>query len=325
MTSLLRYALVALACCALAGRAQAQEFPSRQITLIVPLAAGGAMDIVARGLAQKLSDRLKQPVVVENRVGGGTVVAATSLAKAEPNGYTLMFTPSATLTTNIGVYKQLPYDPAKDFAPVALTSQVGFVLVVNPSLPVQSVADLIKVAKERPGQMFFGSPGNATMPHLAGEIFKRAAGIQITHTPYRGSMPALNDVVAGHIQMTFTDPAISAPLVAEGKLRAIGVSSRSRVSAMPQVAPLAELGVKDFDAVSWHMIMARAGTPQDILDKLHGEFKAVGALPEVKEQIIRIGLIPIDSPPRAALKTYLDSEIQRWNQVVRDVGLVGSQ
>jgi len=303
----------------------AQEFPTRPLTLVVPLSAGGAMDIVARKIADKMSERLGQPVVVENRVGGGTVVAATSVAKAAPDGYTLMFTPSATLTTNVGVYKHLPYDPKHDFSLIALTSQVGFVLVVNPALQVHNVAELVAAAKARPGQLFYGSPGNATMPHLAGEMLKRETGAPITHVPYRGSIPALNDVVAGHTQMTFTDPAISAPLIQAGKLRPIGVSSKVRVTALPDVPPLAEAGLPNFEATSWHMIIAPSGVPQPVADKLHATLKAILGLPEIKNAILQIGLIPLDTPDRAELSRFLDAEIPRWNGLIQDLGLAGSQ
>jgi tripartite-type tricarboxylate transporter receptor subunit TctC len=303
----------------------AQEFPTRPITLVVPLSAGGAMDIVARRIADKMSERLGQPVVVENRVGGGTVVAAASVAKAAPDGYTIMFTPSATLTTNLAVYKSLPYDPKHDFSLIALTSQVGFVLVVNPSLQVHNVTELVAAAKAKPGQLFYGSPGNATMPHLAGEMLKRESGAPITHVPYRGSVPALNDVVAGHTQMTFTDPAISAPLIQAGKLQALGVSSRVRVTALPDVPPLAEAGLPNFEAVSWHMIIAPAGLPQPIADKLHVTIKNILALPEIKSAIVTIGLIPLDTPDRAELQRFLNAEIPRWNGLVQELGLAGSQ
>jgi tripartite-type tricarboxylate transporter receptor subunit TctC len=183
----------------------------------------------------------------------------------------------------------------------------------------------VAAAKARPGQLFYGSPGNATMPHLAGEMLKRETGAPITHVPYRGSIPALNDVVAGHTQMTFTDPAISAPLIQAGKLRPIGVSSKIRVTALPDVPPLAEAGLPNFEATSWHMIIAPAGVPQPIADKLHATLKSILALPEIKSAIVQIGLIPLETPDRAELTRFLDAEIPRWNGLIQDLGLTGSQ
>ncbi len=304
---------------------RAQEYPTRPITLVVPLAAGGAMDIVARTVAQKLSERLGRAVVVENRVGGGTVLAAASVAKAAPDGYTLMFTPGPTLTTNLAIYKSLPYDPRKDFTPIGLTSQVAFAFVINPSLPVNSLADLIKYAKDKPGALILASPGVATMPHLAGEILMSKTGIEIRHAPYRGSPAALNDVVAGHVHMMFADPSISVQLIGEGKLRALGVSSRNRIGVLPELAPMAEAGIPGFEATNWHMIVAPARTPSEIVQKLHAELMAVNALPEVKQQIVKIGLLPMESPSPDALRTFLDDEITTWTKFVQQIGLAGSQ
>lgn len=309
----------------LRGPAFAQDYPSRPITLVVPLAPGGAMDIVARTIGHKLSERLGRAVVVENRVGGGTVVAAVSVAKAQPDGYTLMFTPGPTLTTNAAIYKSLPYNPRKDFVPIGLTSQVAFALVVNPTLPVNSIAALVKYAKEKPGALILASPGVATMPHLAGELLMRKAGIAIRHAPYRGSPAALNDVVAGHVHMMFADPAISAPLARNGKIRALGVSSRNRIGVFPDLAPIAESGLEGFEATNWHMIVAPAGTPAAIVKTLHDALMTVNAMPEVKQQIEKIGLLPMDSPSPETLRTFLETEIVTWGQFVQQIGLAGSQ
>jgi tripartite-type tricarboxylate transporter receptor subunit TctC len=323
--SLQRLSFIILALAILHGQALAQDYPDRPITLVVPLAPGGAMDTVARTIGQKLSERLGKPVVIENRVGGGTVVAAVSVAKAPPDGYTLMFTPGPTLTTNAAIYKNLPYDPRKDFVPIGLTSQVAFALVINPSLPVNSIADLIKYAKEKPGELVLASPGVATMPHLAGELLMNKTGIKIRHAPYRGSPAALNDVVAGHVHMMFADPLISAPLAREGKIRALGVSSLNRIGVFPELAPMAESGIPGYEATNWHMIIAPANTPAAIVQKLHTELMAVTAMPEVKQQIVKIGLLPLDSPSPATLRTFLDTEITTWSKFVQQIGLAGSQ
>ena len=305
--------------------ARAQDYPNRPITLILPLGAGGAMDILARGqIGPKLSERLGKPVIIENRTGGGTVIAATAVAKSAPDGYTLFFTPAGTLTTNVTLYKQLPYDPAKDFVPIALTSKVAFVLVVNPSLPVNSVAELVKYAKERPGQLSYGSTGIGATPHLAFEMFQRIAGIKMTHVPYRGMPPANSDVIAGHINMVFTDPTF-APLIAEGKLKALAVSSLTRIASVPNVPTLNELGFKDFEAVSWHMVVAPAGTPKDVVARLNKELKSIMALPEVQQTVVKMGLTTNDTASPDELKRYLDAEIDRWGKLVQQVGIAGTE
>jgi tripartite-type tricarboxylate transporter receptor subunit TctC len=306
--------------------AAADEYPARPITLILPLGAGGAMDILARGQFEpKLKERLGKPIVIENRTGGGTVIAATAVAKSPPDGYTLFFVPAGTLTTNARLYKKLPYDPGKDFTPIALTSSVAFVLVVHPSLPVHSMKELVAYAKERPGQLAFGSTGIGATPHLAVEIVMRDAGLKMTHVPYRGMPQAVNDVVGNHVQMVFADPAGAPPLIKDGKLRPLAVSSRVRISSLPDVPTMEEAGFKGFEAVSWHMIVGPAGMPKEIVDRLHAEFKRIATSPEFKAQVDRMGLLAIDSSPPAALKSFLDSEIERWGKLVEDVGIAGSE
>jgi tripartite-type tricarboxylate transporter receptor subunit TctC len=319
----------AVAACLLLGAIQpatADDYPSRPITLVLPLGAGGAMDILARAQFEpKLKERLGKPVIIENRTGGGTVIAATAVAKAAPDGYTLFFAPAGTLTTNATLYKKLPYDPAKDFTPVALTSSVAFALVVHPSLPVHSVKELVQYAKERPGQLSFGSTGIGATPHLAVEMLMREAGLKMTHVPYRGMPQAVTDVVANHVQMVFADPAGAPALIKEGKLRALAVSSKVRIGAMPDVPTMEEAGFPGFEAVSWHMIVGPAGMPKEIVDKLAAEFKRIGTSQDFKAQVDRMGLLAIDTPPPDELKTYLDKEIASWGQLVRDVGIAGTE
>ena len=310
----------------IAQSALAQDYPARPITMVLPLGAGGAMDIIARGQFEpKLKERLGKPIIIENWTGGGTVIAATTVAKSPPDGYTLFFVPAGTLTTNTTLYKQLPYDPAKDFVPIAMMFKLGFVLVVNSSLPVHSVADLIKYAKERPGQLAFGSTGIGATPHLAVEMLKRAAGIEMTHVPYRGMPQAVNDVVAGHVQLVFSDAVNVPALVQQGRIRALAVSSLTRIGVVPDVPTMAEAGFPGFEAVSWHMIVAPTGTPKDIVNKLHTELKAIVATREFEQQATKMGLISIDLPPPDELLRFLHAEIGRWGKLVRDVGIAGTQ
>jgi tripartite-type tricarboxylate transporter receptor subunit TctC len=324
MRLLTRCAVAVLALAALPPAARAEDYPARPITLVLPLGAGGAMDIIARTQFEpQLRERLGKPVIVENRTGGGTVIAATTVAKSPPDGYTLFFVPAGTLTTNATLYKKLPYDPGKDFVPIALTSKVGFVLSVHPSLPVHSAADLVRHAKAQ--RLAFGSTGIGATPHLAVEMLKRAGGFDMTHVPYRGMPQAVNDVVAGHVQVVFADPAGAPPLIKEGKIRPLAVSSLTRIAALPDVPTLDEAGFPGFEAVSWHMIVAPAGTPQPIVDRLHRAFKDIVATEAFAQQIARMGLLTIDSPPPEELQRFLAAEIVRWGKLVQDVGIAGTE
>jgi tripartite-type tricarboxylate transporter receptor subunit TctC len=317
-----KLAVIAWALCA-GSAALAETFPAKPVTLVVPLGAGGAMDVIVRTMGAKLTERLGQPMIVENKTGGGTVTAAQFVAKAAPDGYTLLVAPSGTLTTNAVLYKTLPYDPVRDFVPVALYTKVPFVLVVNPWLPINNIADLVRYSKGG-GALSYSSTGTGAVPHLATELLKSALGIEMTHVPYRGAPPALTDVVAGHVQMTFADPSLAPPLLKDGKVRAIGVSSLSRIGIMPDVPPLAEAGVPGFEAVSWHMVVAPAGTPPEVVEKLHAAFKAVGQLPEIQKKLVGMGLIPIDTPSVGDLRKFLEAEMTKWRQQVEKAGIAGS-
>lgn len=315
-------AAVALLLC-IGSAAAAETFPARPVMLVVPLGAGGAMDVIVRTMGPKLTEQLGQPMIVENKTGGGTVTAAQYVAKAAPDGYTLLVAPSGTLTTNAVLYKALPYDPVRDFVPVALYTKVPFVLVVNPSLPINDVAELVRYSKGG-GKLSYASTGTGAVPHLATELLKSALGIEMTHVPYRGAPPALTDVVAGHVQATFADPSLTPPLLKDGKVRALGVSSLSRIGIMPDLPPLAEAGVPGFEAVSWHMVVAPAGTPPEVIEKLHAAFKAVGKLPEIQAKLVGMGLIPVDTPSVGELRKFLDAEMGKWRQQVEKAGIAGS-
>jgi tripartite-type tricarboxylate transporter receptor subunit TctC len=325
MRSLKGFALVGLALIALQQGALSQDYPTRAITIIVPFAPGGAADIGARVFGEKLSARLGKPAVVENKAGAGTVIGATAAAKAVPDGYTLFMGGSSALALNPTLYKTLPYDSVKDFMPLAHIVGIPFILVVHPSLPVQSVPDLIKLAKEKPGQHSFATSGPGSPAHLYTELFKSMTGVEVTQIPYKGSAAALPDFLAGRVPVMFIEFPPSLPLIKEGKMRALGVSSMARVPAAPEIAPIAEKGVPGFDAAGWLMLTAPAGTPKDIVEKLHAELKAISASTDMQGRIARMGLVPIQTAPVADLQRFVKSEIDRWGKVLKQAGLAGSQ
>jgi tripartite-type tricarboxylate transporter receptor subunit TctC len=303
--------------------AAAQDYPTRPVTILVPFAAGGGTDILARAVAQRLEQRLGKPFVIENRVGAGTVLAAGAAAKATPDGYTLMQATSGTLAMNGAIFKSLPYDPAKDLIPVALVAAVPFVLLVNADLPVRSVADLVKLAKEKP--LSYGSGGPGAFHHLNTELFSTMTGIKMSHVPYRGSAPALIDLVAGHIQVLFTDLAPAIELVRSNKVRVLGITTAEPAAAAPDIPPLAKAGLPGYDTAAWQMLVAPAGTPKPILTKLNAEVNALVNTAEVKKQFIDLGLIPIGKGNLEELAAYTKSEVTRWSKVINDAGIAGTQ
>jgi tripartite-type tricarboxylate transporter receptor subunit TctC len=305
--------------------ARAQDYPTRQITLIAPWPAGGAVDAICRAVAQPLSDRLGRSVVVENRPGAGSVIGTAAGAKASPDGYTMVMAGSGSLAISATMYKKLPYDPIKDFIHVALGARVPFVLVVNPSLPVRSVAELVAYAKENPGKLSFASGGPGSPHHLYGELLKSMTGIEMTHVPYKGSAPALTDVIAGHVPILFSDTVPSLPQIREGKVRALGVSTAVRLPSAPEIPPIAAVGVPGFDAAGWGVFSLPAGTPKEVVAKLQAALDAAIALPDVQQQIIRLGLIPGGASSPEELQRFISSEIARWGKVVTQAGLAGTE
>ena len=300
----------------------AQDYPGRSVTIVVPFTPGGSTDILARLFGQRLEQRLGKPFVIENRPGAGMQIGTVAVAKAAPDGYTLLLAPSSALAVNVTLYKKLPYDPLKDFAPVALLAHLPFVLVVNPSLPVNSVADLITLAKDKPGQLAFGSGGVGASHHLYGELFKRLAGVEMTHVPYKGTVPALNDVIAGHIQVLFSDSPPALPLIKAGKVKALGVTTAKRIAVAPEIPPIADT-LPNYDSTPWQMLAAPSGTPSAIVDRLHGETVAAIATPEVQKQLGEMGLVPGEATRPAELQRFLESEIARWGALVRQAGAAG--
>ncbi|MCC6890785.1 MAG: tripartite tricarboxylate transporter substrate binding protein [Hyphomicrobiales bacterium] len=316
--------LLLVLACGMAGAA-AQDYPTRTVTIAVPYAAGGGVDVVTRIVAQRLSARLGQPFVVDNRLGAGGLLASTSVAKATPDGYTLLLATDAQLAAQVTLRKALPYDPLKDYVPVAFVGSTPFGLVVNASLPVHSVEDLIRHAREHPGKLSYGSSGPGGVPHLLTEMFMSMTGTKMTHVPYKGTAQALNDVVAGHVPMTFSGLVPVVGLLKEGKLRVLGVTSRRRVAVVPEAPPIAEAGVPGFEAVAWLMIVAPAGTPQPVVARLHAEISAIGKLPELHARYEQVGYLPPDPTPQAALAPFIKSEIERWGKVIEDAGIARSQ
>jgi tripartite-type tricarboxylate transporter receptor subunit TctC len=303
--------------------AQATDYPSRQVNFVVPFAPGGGTDILGRLVGQKLSDRFSKPFVVENRPGAGTVTAAVQVTKSAPDGYTIMMATSGTMAMNPTLYKKLPYEPGKDLILAALICNVPFVLVVNPALPVHSVADLVKLAKER--QLTYGSGGAGAFHHLMGELFKSTMGIPMTHVPYKGTLPALNDVVAGHIELMFSDLAPAIPLIEGGKVRALGVTTARRAASAPDIPPLAEIGVAGFDWAAWQSVAVPGATPQEIVAKLNGAVNAAIAEPDVTKQLVTHSFIPIGKGSPEELDRFVKSETARWAKVLQQAGVAGSE
>ena len=307
------------------GPLAAEDYPSHTVTIINPFAAGGGTDLLARMVAAKLEQRLGKSFVVENKTGAGSIIAAVAVQKAAPDGYTLLMAPTPTMAVNVALYKSLPYEPQTDFIPLALLGQTPFALVVNANLPVKSVADLVAYAKAHEGQMSFGSVGPGVPHHLYMEMFMSMTGIKASHVPYRGSLPALNDVIAGHVQMMFCDLGPATGAIQAGSVRPLGMSSPYRVPGFENIPPLAEAGVPGFDAVGWQMLVAPAKTPRPVVDQLNREMTAILAEPDTKQQVLKFGFIPVVNRSVSELQDYVKSETVRWGKVVRDAGLTGSQ
>ncbi len=310
---------------AVALPARADDYPTRPVTLIVPYTPGGSTEILARIIGQKLEQRLGKPVIVENKPGAGTVIGSTAVAQSAPDGYTLLMATPTPMAINVTVHKSLPYDPAADFVPLGMVASAPFFLVVNPDLPVNTVKELIAYAKANPGKLSYGSGGVGAPHHLYMELFKSMTGTQMAHVPYKGSLPALDDVVGGHIQLMFCDIPPAAGMVAAGKVRALGVSTRERIAAYPDVPTVAEAGVPGFDVAGWFMIVAPAKTPRAIVDKLHDELLNVMASPDVKERIDKLSLVPLPTPSVADMQSFVKTEIVRWGKIVQQAGIAGTE
>jgi tripartite-type tricarboxylate transporter receptor subunit TctC len=305
--------------------AKAQDYPTRPITIVVPLAPGTGLDTVVRLYADKLSQTFGKPVIVENKPGAALMLAATAVANATPDGYTLLVSTSSAMAINLVLYKQVNYDAVKDFVPVSFYLKSPFILVVNPDLPAKTVPELIKLAKESPTPLNFSSPGAGSAQHLSIEYLKQRFGVNMTHVPYRSTPQSIQDIVANQVQLGFAEAGASLPLIRDGKLRALAVSAATRLPTLPDTPPFAEAAnAPGFEAVSWHMLFAPAATPRPIVDKLHAEMDRIMKDPEMREKIATIGLLPINPPSIADTQKYLAEEREKWGTLVKDLGLAGS-
>src|SRR5437899_630941 len=299
--------------------ANAQAWPSKPIKWIVPFAPGGTTDILARTVGDKLSIALGVPVVVENRPGAGGGVGAEFTAKAAPDGYTIMGGTISTHAINASLYKDLPYDPVKDFVPITLIARIPNMLVVNPAVPAKDVKELIVLLKANPAKYTFASSGNGTSQHLSGELFKSMAGVDMQHIPYKGSPPALQDVVGGQVTMTFDNITTAWPLAKAGKLRALAVTTAKRSSIAPDVPTLAESGLAGYEVGSWQGVFAPAGTPPAIVQRLNTEIVKIINLPDVKEKLIGLGAEPVGNSPEE-FAAFVKAEGVKWSDVVKKSG-----
>ncbi|HEV2976540.1 MAG TPA: tripartite tricarboxylate transporter substrate binding protein [Casimicrobiaceae bacterium] len=302
-----------------AAAAAAQPYPSKPIRLVVPFPAGGTTDILAREVGQRLSLSLGQPVVIDNRPGAAGNIGSELVAKSAPDGYTLLMATVGTHAINPNLYARIPYDHVKDFAPVVLVAGVPNVLEVTPSLPVHSVADLIKLAKEKPGQINFASSGSGTSIHLSGELFKTMAGVDMTHVPYKGSAPAITDLIGGQVQVMFDNLPSSLQQIKAGKLRAIAVTSAQRAPALPDIPTIAESGLPGFEATSWFGIVAPAGTPPTIIARINADVNQWLQSPEAKEKLLAQGAVAAGGSPEQ-FAAYIHTETEKWARVVKASG-----
>ena len=300
-------------------QATAEHYPDRVVRIVNPYPPGGSVDVMARILAQKLSDNLGQQFIVENRSGGGGNTGSDYVAKAEPDGYTLLFTAPGPLTVNQTLYTKLAFDPAKDFAPIALFATAPIVLIVNPAVPANNVQELIALAKKEPGKINFASAGNGTTNHLSGELFKSRANIDIVHVPYRGAGPAMNDIVGGHVQTFFDLMPVVLPQIATGKVRALANAGAKRPSALPDVPTIAEQGLAGFDASSWYGLVAPARTPEPVLAKLRDEVAKALKAPDMIARIHELGSEP-GTVFGSDFGAFMAEETRKWADVIRTSG-----
>jgi tripartite-type tricarboxylate transporter receptor subunit TctC len=299
----------------------ADSYPTKPVRLIVPYAAGGGTDFFARTVGQKLGEGLGQTVVVENKPGAATIIGADAAAKSAPDGYTALVADSTTLAVNPSLYKKLPFDPAKDLAPVTLTARFAMLLVVNPTMSkAAGVKDLVEEAKKANGQMSYASVGAGTTHHLTMELFLQRVGVKMNHVPYKGAGPAIQDVAGGQVPVMFVDLAAGAPMIKAGKLKVLAVASPKRIAALPDVPTFAEQGVPNFEAWAWQGLAVPAGTPKDIVARLNTEYAKAIADPAVHQKLVDAGVEPVSSTPEQ-MAAYVKSETAKWAQVIKQADI----
>lgn len=314
-----RLFMLAMLALTVPGTLLAQTFPSKPVKILIGFPAGGPLDAHARLLADKLAAQLGQPVVIDYKAGAGGTVGAEAVARSEPDGYTLLMANTGTMVINPAIYSRLSYQTLKDFAPVARTAQQPLALLVNPAVPARSVAELVALAKAHPGQLNYGSAGNGGISHLVPEMFKRATGTFIVHIPYKGSAPAFTDLMAGQVQLMAESIPQAAQYVKAGKLRALAVTSGQRNPALPDVPTMIEAGVKGFDVVGFYGVLAPAGTPRPVLERLSAAFKAVLESPDLRSRMVQQGADPAFLG-HEDFGRFLAAELPRWAQAVKDSG-----
>jgi tripartite-type tricarboxylate transporter receptor subunit TctC len=298
----------------------AGDYPDHAIRFVIAFTPGGPSDLLTRTIGQKLSERLGQPVVADNRPGAGGNLAADIVAKAPPDGYTLLMGNIGILAANASLYGHLPYDPLKDLAPIILVGAQPNVLVVHPSLPVRSVAELIALAKAEPGRLDYASSGNGAPSHLSAELFKAMAGLDIVHVAYRGAMPALTDLVAAQgVQLMFATSVSALPFIRSGQLRALAVTTLTRAPLLPELPTMAEAGLPGFESTTWHGVVTTAGTPAPVIDRLNREIAAILALSDVRHALSTLGVDVLGGTP-AQFAAYIRAEIPKWAEIVRISG-----
>jgi tripartite-type tricarboxylate transporter receptor subunit TctC len=325
LVSVIRAALAALATCAISPAA-AQSYPSKQVTIVVPLAAGSGVDLVTRFYIPQLAQSLGKPVVVDNRPGAATMIGTSFVASAPADGHTLLAATSSAMAINPFLYKKIAYNPSTDFVPINHYLKSPFVLCVHPDVSAHTVPDLIKLAKERPQPFTFGSPGAGTTQHLSVEYLKHKFGVDITHVPYRSNPQYISDLVAGHLSLAFVESASASQLIAQGKLRGLASATAERLAILPDLPTLAEaVGDPEIETVSWHMLFAPAATPRDVVERLHVETRKLTTTPEFHKFLLDRGQVPVDSPPPERVQAYIKSEQDKWGSLVRRLGLEGSQ
>lgn len=297
-----------------------EVYPDKPIHIVAPFPPGGPVDILSRTIGNKLAQSLGQPVVVDNRAGAGGNIGADVVAKSAPDGYTLLMGFVGTHAINPSLYTKMPYDNVKDFEPVCLVAVVTIVLVVNPSVPATSINELIALARSKPGELTFGSPGHGTPQHLAGELFNSIAGVNMLHVPYKGAVPALTDLLGGQLSMIFSSMPPALPHIKNGKLRALGVTSTTRSPAAPDLPTIAESGLKGYVVNNWYGILAPRGTPKEIVAKLNGEIVKILKMPDVKESLSAQGAEPFTSTPQQ-FALYIKEETEKWTKIVKYSGV----